>query len=167
MPNSTTHTDAFLSVTRDTRGAAALYENASRIRDEHGHVELDPIHFIAAAVANPSITARMKNLFEHYGMPVDVAFVEEAMASVRPEHWTVQTASNGDTVEPLNKDTATLFKTLAGRYDQYINARVDEILGAPSTSSTWEWSVALIQVALELEAPSIAALHTNAFKLRK
>ncbi len=165
MPDSTSTAYALLSVMRDYRGAGALYDRASRVRDQYSHVELDPIHFIAAAALDSDITPRIRNLFEHYGMPLDDQFIEAAMHAIRPEHWTVTPGSNGDTVEPLNQDTRELFKRLAGRYDQYINARVDEI-GSALSSSTWEWSVALIQVALELETPSVSALHATAFKLR-
>ena len=165
MPDSTTASTAFLSVTRDPRGAEALYRLASSIRGEHDHVELDPIHFIAAAVATPSPAPRVRNLFDHYGIPVDIAFVEQAMAHTPPEHWKVKPGHNGDTIEPVNQDTRELFKRLAGRYDQYLNGRVQE-MGDSLSTSTWEWSIALIQVALELESPSIAALHAAAFRLR-
>lgn len=144
----------------DYAGGKRLFDSALAEREVRGHDELDPIHFVAAAMTDPAVPVATKAYMEHFGIFGYTEALDAAMGAIRPATSTVKVKKHGTNgLEVFNVDTARVMRALAQRFDLYIDGRMSSLSGE-TEDSTWSWYEQTIKASLELkDTPSIQALH--------
>lgn len=127
-----------------------FFEKASDTMRAYGQLELDPIHFVHAAMLDVFAPLEVQRYIERFEITIDE--VDDATRSLRPEGFSVRPGKNGDMVEGATRAMKKMYESLAIRYTHFVGAPQD-----------WNWYHQGFLVAIE----SVESLAVNRLLARR